>query len=139
MTEPAVSLRDYFDHSIETLERHINQQFDGMRRELASVAQAGVTANAAAKEAVLKAEIATERRLEGLNELRRVIEGNQATLLPRAEAKQRLDGIEGRLDKLEDDATGIASRNRGLADGWSYLVAAVGFAALVIGAVMGFR
>ena len=139
MTETDVPLRDHFDSLMANLERHMNQQFDGVRREIAAVAQASVTATQTAKEAVLKAEVATERRLEGLNELRRVVEGNQATLLPRAEAKQRWDSFDSRLGKVEDQLSGIASRNRGLAAGWSYLVAAVGFAAIIIGAVVALK
>jgi hypothetical protein len=55
---------------------------------------------AAADRAVSKAELASDKRFEALNELRQMLNDMVANLIPRIEATQRFDGIGEKIDGL---------------------------------------
>jgi len=57
----------------------------------------------ASKEAVSKAETATEKRFEAVNEFRSTLSDQAANLIPRSEANVRFGGIEGKLDEFKSE------------------------------------
>lgn len=78
----------------------------------------------AAKEAVIKAENATERRFEAVNEFRQTLSDQAGTFVSRAEynaLKERMDRGEG--------------RGSGLSAGWGYIVGAGGLIVVAIAVV----
>lgn len=98
---------------------------------------------AAAETAMNKADLANEKRFEGTNEWRSAFGDLIATMMSRVEslalheaAKQRDTGQDARLDSLEDRLRDDIQRKRGLADGWAYLIAAIGLVATVVAVVL---
>jgi hypothetical protein len=83
-------------------------------------------AMAAQKEAVIKAEVATERRFESVNEFRNQMGDMQRTLMPRSESEQRMANLEKQLDSLEGLMSESRARLRGGKEMWAYIIGAVG-------------
>ena len=107
-------------------ERANNQRFDAQEKAVAA-------ALAAAKEAVIKAELAAEKRFESVNEFRNTLKDQQQTLLPRTEADVRLKNIESRINSIEISQSTAAGKQEGINWLWSILV---GLTGLAIGSLM---
>jgi TolA-binding protein len=80
---------------------YIDLHFQRVDERFLAQEKAVAAALAAAKEAVAKAEAASEKRFEGVNEFRGTLSDQQRTLMPRAEAEMRMGQMEGRIGKLE--------------------------------------
>ena len=63
----------------------------------------------ASEKAVAKAEIATEKRFDSVNEFRGQLKDQAATLVPRAEADSRFRGIEEKIESLKSGGV-VSSR-----------------------------
>lgn len=125
----------------DLLHQHMIAMLDGQERRfnerIESLTKSIELSLHAAEKAILKAENATERRLEGLNELRAVTEDRAKEFIPRAVAEaltqrlgeridalaeryaERIDELQSRLDRLEGTRTGLST-------GWQVLLAAIG-------------
>jgi hypothetical protein len=87
---------------------------------------------AAAKEAVIKAEGASEKRFDSVNEFRATLADQQRTLMPRAEVELLYKTLSDKIDALTEDAhtaTGVKTGVRELA---AYVIAATGVVMAVI-------
>lgn len=110
-TEPAagtsqatdVSLREYLTALINAAEKRSDARFDAMKEMVE-------TAFKTAQEAITKAEAATDRRLEGMNEFRDSL-SDQAT---RFVTKDALDSLvaklESEIDRNREDLDSLAKR-----------------------------
>lgn len=115
-TEPeSVSLREYLERRIDDNDRRYEQRF------------------AAQEDAIGKAESATEKRFESVNEFRQSLSDQTAGFLPRLEAASieksnadKVASLQSRLDKLEGKGSGVSAF-------WLVLVGAAG----MIGALFG--
>lgn len=123
MTSDDVPLKDF-------LLAVINEREDKYEQRFQALAQASDTALKNATTAVLKAETATDRRLEGLNELRGALTDQQASLARRDEVHLLVSGLKAelsaRMDGLEKtlaSATAQIERNAGRSSGISATVA----------------
>lgn len=94
---------------------------------------------AANKEAVLKAENATEKRFEGVNEFRATLSDQQRTLIPRAEVdviikslEEKIANVTKLMDELRNRERVTDGASKGRVEGWGY---AVGVAGLVLAVV----
>ena len=87
----------------------------------------------AADRAVTKAEIASEKRFEGVNEFRAQLGDQQRTLMPRAEAESRINELNAKVGVLERFRTEQLGKGVGSKEGWGM---AVGFVALVLTVLM---
>jgi hypothetical protein len=87
------TLKEHFDALITSNDRRYEQRFKDSQTALDAALNA-------AKEAVLKAENATEKRLEGQNEFRGTLDDWQKTTMPRSEAELRMGAIEARIGEL---------------------------------------
>ncbi len=79
---------------------------------------------ASSKEAVLKAEVATERRFEGVNEFRAALSDQSATLLPRTEYSVQHQNlvdkniaVDKRISELQADILRMTERSGGKREG----------------------
>ncbi len=61
----------------------------------------------AAKEAVLKAENASEKRFESINEFRNTLRDQQANLLPRIEADKIFENLYRQVDNITKDVSSL--------------------------------
>jgi hypothetical protein len=89
---------------------------------------------AAADRAVQKAEIATEKRFEAVNEFRGALDNQQRTLIPRSEVDVMVKGLEEKigsitkiLDGIQSERREQRSERRGIGSGWGIAVAVVMF------------
>ena len=94
---------------------------------------------AAADRAVLKAETATEKRFESVNEFRGTLDQQQRTLIPRSEVDVLMRGLEEKLSTLVkslDETRGVIaamqSERAGIRGGYGYAVGIVGFVLTVV-------
>jgi len=60
------------------------------------------------KEAVIKAEAATEKRFDSVNEFRGSLKDQAATLLPRIEAETRFKALEDKLEEVKNNRQATA-------------------------------
>jgi len=77
-----------------TLREYVDVRFDAQE-------QAVQSALTSAKEAVTKAEMATERRFENSNEWRNTVETLQRTYMPRTEALQLFTSITEKVESVQ--------------------------------------
>ena len=91
---------------------------------------------AAQKEAVTKAEIAVEKRLEGVNEFRAQLADQQRSLMPRQEAEVRLSATDARLKVAEENVMRFAATKSGGREMWAYIIGGVGVMLAVASFVM---
>jgi hypothetical protein len=89
---------------------------------------------AAADRAVLKAEVATEKRFESVNEFRGTLDQQQRTLIPRSEVDVLMRGVEEKivtlnksLDETKATIASMQSERTGIKGGYGYAVGIVGF------------
>lgn len=82
---------------------------------------------AAAQEAVLKAEMASEKRFEGVNEFRAQLADQQRTFIPRIEAEQRIGALETTIRELDTRVQNNAAAARGGKEMWVLLAGVVSF------------
>ncbi len=105
-----VALRDYFTLWLERLELFYNRRFEDLDAKT-------IAALAAADKAVGKAEIATEKRFEGVNELRGALSDQAATLMSRSEALVKFENMQKDIAALareiqeRRDAAALRSQN----------------------------
>jgi hypothetical protein len=90
----------------------------------------------ASGKAVDKAETATEKRFDAVNEFRGTLSDQAATLLPRAEATARFGSYDEKFDEMKKEIVSLRETRKetegsahGLKTGWMFLV---GFAGLVL-------
>jgi hypothetical protein len=90
------------------------------------------SALATSKEAVDKAETATERRLEVLNELRGVVVDQAREFARKTEVDLLIKGIVERIDALTSLVNTQQAHGGGIKDAFGYVVAAAGLLIAVI-------
>jgi hypothetical protein len=81
---------------------------------------------AAADRAVQKAEMATEKRFESVNEFRGTLDNQQRTLIPRSEVDVLGKGLEEKIAQLTKQYDGLQAERQGIKGGWGYAAGAVG-------------
>jgi hypothetical protein len=116
--------------TVETLKEHLecvisahDRRYEQRFRDQGA---AGESALNAAKEAVLKAEHASEKRFEGVNEFRAALSDQQRTLMPRAEAELRMAANEAQIKTLLESRVERRGESRGAQAIWGYIVGAIG-------------
>ena len=109
-----ISLREYVDIRFDAQEKAVN------------------AALAAADRAVNKAEVASEKRFENMNEFRGALADSARLLMPRAEVEQSLKVLSNKVDMLEHRVNSRDDRGQAWGQGWSLLVAIASMALTVI-------
>jgi hypothetical protein len=92
-------------------------------------------AQSAAAAAMIKAENATEKRFEGVNEFRLTLSDQQRAFIPRLEVENLYAAMNDRVTKLELRNQELNARQSGIGVGWAYVVAGLGFLGGAIGVV----
>src|SRR5579859_2930678 len=95
-----ISLREYVDIRFDAQEKAVN------------------AALAAADRAVNKAEIASEKRFDAVNEFRAALADSARLLMPRAESEQSTKILAGKIDTLETRVNAREDRGAGESQGW---------------------
>ncbi len=83
------------------------------------------------EKAITKAESATERRFEGVNEFRQTLADQASTLMPRAEynaqhkaLEEKVAASENRINEIQTAQISLLARGGGLKEAWGYIIAA---------------
>lgn len=84
------------------------------------------TAMAASKEAILKAEAATDKRLESLNEIKAMSLDQASTFARKTEVNLITDALGKRLDGVEDGMNRRVSTGAGMEKAWGYVIGVLG-------------
>jgi hypothetical protein len=135
-----------FEAQTTAMQAAFTAQREAVTTAFQSQKEAVNAALAAADRAVVKEELASDKRFESVNEFRETLADQQRTLMPRAETESIVKAIEARLDsavatlsdkidtisKLQIGATGVKA---GVQFGWQYAVAIIGFILAVLGIV----
>lgn len=109
----------HLERMIETNDRRYEQRFKDSQVAVDAALNA-------AKEAVQKAEAASEKRFEGVNELRAMATDQQRTFMPRSEAENLLKAMDTQIDELKRARDNRESIRTGGREMWAYIVAVVG-------------
>jgi hypothetical protein len=147
--DESINLREYFESLLKEIDLRYQQRFDAQQKalEAALLAQekAVQTAMIAAEKAVAKAEVAAEKRFDSNNEFREQLRDQASTLMPRAEAENRLASLSEKIDDLKTTLSALQGqglqaqgRSTGRNDIWVYAVSAAGFVAAIIAIVAKF-
>jgi hypothetical protein len=127
-----VDLRDLITAQIQNLHTLIEANDKSYDQRFQNVVEATKSALASADRAVTKAESATEKRFEGVNEFRNTLSDQQRTFVPRAEVTIKFDSLDDRLKRIEDKILSIEGSKSGLSQGWGWAVGVVGLVAAVV-------
>lgn len=118
--------------TVDTLKEHVLRLLDEKDRAIAAALSSAERANA-------KAEAATEKRFEGVNEFRAALADQQRTLMPRNEAEIRMSGTDTILAALQRRMAAVEGRSQGFTGGWGWAVGVFGLIALVVSLIMTLR
>ena len=122
------NLKEFISAIVEANDRRYEQRF----KDSQTAVDAALNA---AKEAVLKAEDASEKRFEGVNEFRQTLGDQQRLLMPRVEAVQRMESIEKTLDELKRTKATTEGQRAGAKEGWGAIAAVLGAISIVLGII----
>lgn len=139
MTQPQKDPAEDFPVSIARL----SEQLAGLRREVLAQDRlygALISANAdkvelaltASDKALAKAETATEKRFDAVNEFRSQLADQAATFMPRTEADASTQRLTERIQELTDRVNTSGGATQGAKENKTGLYAALGAAGLLI-------
>jgi len=132
------------DQRFTDADKRYEQRFEAQQKaivEAQTAAQKGVDAAfAAAKEATSKAELAADKRFEGVNEFRGQLSDQAATFITRVEAEARMIALSEKVSELSSRVNVTSGRAAGELDARGLAVAAVGIlialAAVVVAVIV---
>jgi hypothetical protein len=93
---------DEYARRLSELEKLMNAKFEGVRTSMDAQAEKVALALAASDKAVTKAEIATEKRFESVNEFRAQLQDQTRTFVAREEANVLFKAMQDKLDLIQD-------------------------------------
>jgi hypothetical protein len=119
-----IGLRDYFTLWLERLEIFSNRRFQDLEEKTA-------LALSSADKAVIKAETATEKRFEGVNEFRQTLSDQASTFMPREEYNARHEALVSDMKKLASERIATIETQISRLYGGLAVIAFIGIANLV--------
>lgn len=109
---------------LKALRQVLDERDERYKQRALSQDKAVSAALETSEKAIIKAESATERRFEGVNEFRATLADQAANLMPRSEYTVQHQALVEKVNQLQD-------RRIGMTQAWGYFV---GIAGLVIAA-----
>jgi hypothetical protein len=107
-----------FKKLMEERDRRITERFQAMDEKTS-------LALTSSKEAVAKAETATEKRFDAVNEFRGQLKDQASTLLPRAEAEAKFRSFDDKLDDLKKSRDEGQGKTTGVGASWGVVAAVI--------------
>ena len=133
-----VYLKELFNSQIDNLKMLIDANDKNYNQRFENVIQATKSALDAADRAVNKAEMASEKRFDAVNEFRATLSDQQRTLMPRNEAELMIKSINEKVDALNLTTIARQSEKQGIGQGWGYAVGVVGLISLIVSCILRF-
>lgn len=118
--------------TVDTLKEFIEQRITDQDKAV----QAALIA---AKEAVIKAETATEKRFESVNEFRAQLADQSNTLMPRQEYSVQHRALEDRVTDLTDRLNRSDGKNKGVDKTIAYGITAVSISIAIVSLILAFN
>lgn len=126
--------------TLESLKQHIEDIISGCdRRHSTCLEHLQDMANQAredAREAIAKAERASEKRFDSVNEFRAVLSDQQQRLIPREEAIAKIEGLQERIDLVAARIDKMEGSGIGKHALWGYFVGAIGVIIMIISVIV---
>ncbi len=128
--------------TLDTLEVHLSNKVAALDR----FCQSSFTqskeridlALAAADKAVAKAEIATDKRFEGVNEFRAALVDSNALFMPRKEFQVQHDSLSAKVSLLTDVVTRMESRGVGSKESTTSIGSWIGIVLIIFNTLIAF-
>lgn len=117
---------------VSALDRLMEAKFVTFDVMVTSQAEKVALALTAADKAVNKAEIATEKRFENMNEFRGQLADQASTLVSRTEFAAKADALGEKLTDITDRINRTEGKGTGLSAGWGFLVGGAGLIFTII-------
>jgi len=136
--QDGVDLKTYFSDRISSIFQLIAEKDKNYNQRFDNVIEATKNALAAADRAVSKAETATEKRFEGVNEFRNTLADQQRTLMPRSEVEILIKSLNEKVDALNIATIAKQSQGAGRSEGIGQIIAIAGFVSIVVGLISRF-
>lgn len=111
--------REVSGWTTDTLKSHIDRRFEDQEKAVAAALEA-------AKEAVIKAEAAAEKRFDSVNEFRKSLSDQTATFIPRNEYDVQHKSLEARVQEVVDRLNTTQGQGEGSQITMSKIYAAIG-------------
>jgi phage I-like protein len=121
-----------YTSDIITLREYVDVRFDAQQKAVEA-------ALASADRAVVKAETASDKRFDSVNEFRKSLSDETATFLPRAEYLQSSKATDEKVQELTSRIAALENRSVTLSQVGGYLVGFFGFIAALISVFLQFR
>lgn len=102
---------------IDALEKMLNEREERTKERFAAMDKTVGAALSASDKAVSKAETATEKRFEGVNEFRQTLADQAGLLMPRAEYSVQYSGLLDRISLVERRIGSIEDKGAGKSEG----------------------
>lgn len=129
-------LRASFVQRLEEVDRRVAQRMDMERSRLEVQVEASrealTVALRAVSDATTKADLATEKRFESVNEFRDQLKDQAGTFIPRIETEQRLTQLSTRLDELRSNDTQRSARSAGSTALFGWVIGGIGALATIL-------
>lgn len=137
--DPATVALARLEERILQLDRLTEAKFVTLRTLMDSQAEKVALALNASDKAVTKAEVATEKRFESVNEFRGQLDDQAKQLVTRVEFNALRDSIVDKVDEIRRHADRDQGRGAGLQQGWGYLVALISVAIAIVSVILAFN
>ena len=122
---------------IDALDKLTEAKFAMVRSMIESHAEKAALALSAADKAISKADHATEKRFESVNEFRQTLSDQTKSFISRIEFEALRDASAARVADLSSRLDKIEGKSVGLNAGWAYLIGAITIAGAVASLVVG--
>jgi len=126
------TLKEYLLTLIAANDKRYEDRFTAQKSEVA-------IALSAAEKAVVKAEVANERRFENTNEWRAVVSDRDKTFATSKAVDDRFSSQDAKIAALTSRIDQAQGSGMGLKSGWGYLIGAVGLIGSLIAIILAFR
>lgn len=108
-----------YQQRFETQEANLITAITAQEKAVAAALQA-------AKEAVIKAEVAAEKRFDAANEFRGQLSDQAATFMPRSENELQIKGLNEKIENIQGLLGTFGGRSEGVQTTVGYFIAAAG-------------
>jgi hypothetical protein len=133
-----VDLKDLFSAQLSNIKELIEANDRNYNQRFESILQATQAALVASDRAVNKAEQASEKRFDAVNEFRSTLADQQRNLMPRAELEVMIKSMNDKIDALNVATIARQSEGVGKQQGMATVALVAGLVATIIGILIKF-
>lgn len=114
-----VTLREHVEALMVAERLRVDERFAAQDKGVSA-------ALAAADRAVTKAEVAVEKRFDGVNEFRQALNDQTKTFIPRVEAEKQTANLTEKIEEINKRVTRGEGNREGMSATWGWVFAGIG-------------